>query len=427
MTIDTKKARFNTISIQTVVCIGVDAQTELIRRALQSLNFVQFRTARSLSDIDSSAQFVIVVTDYTNTPAVQALARFMQSMGDFAGTKILYAVNPAELTNEELLFGVELDVKRTFFGPKKDEDLRNYIKQRALEATEAGSLTFVESEVRKAVQKHDSTAISHWVEKLSLMDKTSEDVNRLLAILSDERRDYKRYVFHLKQTLAANPQNLWAANRLGTYYLKNRQVAEGIDILKRMSRFHELNAERMLVLGDAYLNVGRAGEADRFLQRGHMLTGGADTRFAESLAKVDMLKGQPSKALERLGKKYLNTDIISFLNTRAVMAVRNNNFDEGVKLYTQALAGCDPKESLVLAKVLFNQGLALVRHGDPALAEAAFLRSLELGGSVFNRAVKPLAITRQLISKQKKAVGGGNSSMASAAVAMDEFEFESVF
>lgn len=425
---ETQHARFTMIGSQVVVAVGADAHTELLRRTLQSLTFVQMKATKSVLDVDLAAPFLVMVVDFNNGAAIQAMSQFLIELKGFTGTKLFFAATAGLLSNEELMLGVELDVKQTFFGPRRDEELRSYIKQRAAENADTGSMAYVESEVLKSIRRKDAAAIKLWHERLIEMPKASEDVNRLLALVCEERRDFKRMVFHLKQTLSANPQNLWAANKLGQYYLRNRQIAEGIDILKRMSRFHELNAERMLILGDAYLNVGRALDAEKVLSKGHELTGCKDERFQEGLAKVDMMKGDASKALERLGRKYLSNAILSFLNTRAVMAVRNGNLAEGAKLYQQALAGCDPEQVLIMSRILFNQGLAYVRNEQLSLAETAFERSVELGGPAFDRAVNPLAITRQILAKQQrqKSVAGGSSVVPaeSSAKAMDQFEYE---
>ncbi|MCX6116713.1 MAG: hypothetical protein NT027_04170 [Proteobacteria bacterium] len=430
--------KFNSIDMQIVNIIGPDEQVANIKKVLQALQFVTVKAPKSLDEVDINAQFMVIVADFLNLPALQALARFMMHIPNFSGERIVYATNPLTLSNEELLYGVEINVKQTIFGPRRDSDLKDYIKKQAVEQSQNGSMSFIEREVHKVLAKKDQKLIQNWIDRLKKMDKTSESVNRLFVVIYESIGETKKVIFHLKQTLAANPLNLWAANKLGTHYLLSGEPAEGIAILKKLSRFHELNAERMLVLGTAYLNAGDVSGAQDTLQKGHVLTGGADERFSEGLAKVDLMKGQPSIALERIGRKYLSNSILSFLNTRAVMAVRNGAVDEGLKLYRQAISCSDPKEQVVRAKIYFNQGLAEVRNHQVSMAEQSFVQSLELGGSKFNRASGPLAITRQLVAKQtakqKMVVGqslGDSGHSASqygpldSVDSLNQFDFES--
>ncbi len=406
---------------QLVIAVGPDSHTETLRRTLVPLNFVQMKVARSEREVDANAQFLVVAVDFANMPVVQTLAKFVSSIsGSFSGVTAVYAVNPVALTEQDLLFGVELGIKRTFFGPRRDEELRNFIKQQAVEITEHGSMAFIESEVLKSLKKGEE-ALKLQAEKLALMDRDSEDVNRLSAMVFEARGDFKRMEFHLRQTLKSNPQNLWAANKLGQFYLRNRRVAEGIEILKKLSRFHELNSERLLVLGDAYLNCGKSSEASQALSRGDQLTGGKDERFKEGLAKVDLLHGDMASALKKVGKKHLSAPVLAFLNTRAVMAARAGMQDAGIKLYHEAVAGCDPADRIVMAKLYFNMGLALVRSSKIEDGIDAFVKSLDFGGTAFNRAEKPLGIAKLLVARR---AGGSERELASSQLTMDELEFE---
>ena len=209
----------------------------------------------------------------------------------------------------------------------------------------------------------------------------------------------------------------------GRFYLRNSRVAEGIEILKKLSRFHELNSERMLALGDAYLNVGRANEAADALSKGEKLTGGQDERFKDGLVKVDLLKGDMQAALAKIGKKYLSAPVLAFLNTRAVMAARAGMMDEGVKLYNEALAGCDPVDKVIVAKLWFNMGIAFVRARQLEKATDSLAKSVEIGGSDFDRAVNPLAVARQVLAKKSSGASAGD--LSSASQVMEEIEFES--
>jgi tetratricopeptide (TPR) repeat protein len=412
------QSRFNAIVNQQVIAVGADAHVEQLRRTLVQLNFVQMKVAKTVQTVDVNAQFLIVAIDFSNMPAVQALARFVSGVVGFSGAMVVYVTAPLALTEQDLLFGVELGIKRMFFGPTRDEDIRGFIKQYALEVTENGSMAFVESEVMKAVQLGNEEGLKLQCKKMSQMDKASEDVNRLQVILYEARADYKRMEFHLQQTLKINPQNLWAANQLGRFYLRNRRVAEGIEILKKLSRFHELNSERMLILGDAYLNVGRGLEAGEVLEKGRQMTGGEDERFMDGLAKVDLLNGDMQSALLKLGKKHLSAPVLAFLNTRAVMASRANMLEEGIKLYKEAVAGCNPDDKVILAKLWFNLGLAFVRSDLIDEAIDALSQSVRIGGLAYDRATKTLASARLLKARK------GSQLKPSADLSGDDVEFE---
>jgi tetratricopeptide (TPR) repeat protein len=390
------KARYNAIAIQQVVVVGADAHVEALRRTMTPLNFVQVKTAKTAQDVDLKANFMIIAVDFSNMPAVQALARFVTGVVGFTGVTMVYAVAPKVLTEQDLLFGVELGIRRMFFGALRDEEIRGFIKQYALEVTENGSIAFIEAEVMNALFQGDSEGIKNQCKKMGLLDKSSEDVNRLSALLYESRLDYKRMEFHLMQVLKINPQNLWAANYLGRYFLRNRRVAEGIEILKKLSRFHELNSERMLTLGEAYLNAGRGAEAGAILEKGQQLIGEPDSRFSEGLAKVEVLKGDMQSALKKLGKLHLSAPVLAFLNTRAVMASRGNMIQEGIMLYNEAVAGCDPADKVIMAKLYFNLGLAFVRIEKFNEAISALENSVRIGGLAYDRATKTLASARSL-------------------------------
>lgn len=415
-----KQGRFNVMVNQLVMAVGADSHTEQLRRTLAPLNFVQMKVAKTVRDVEPNAQFLVLVVDFAVMPAVQALAKFVSSIKGFSGATAVFAIAPPQLSEQDLLFGVELGIKRTFFGPKRDEEIRSFIKQQALEVTEHGSIAFVESEVLKALNKGAEDALKLQCDKMALMDRDSEDVNRLSAMLYEARSDYKRMEYHLKQTLRINPQNLWAANYLGRYYLRNHKVAEGIEILKKLSRFHELNSERMLALGNAYLNVGRATEAESALIKCKALTDGKDERFNDSLAKVDLLRGNVQEALAKIGKKHLSPPVLAFLNTRGVMATRAGMAEDGIKLYNEAIHGCDPADKLTVAKLQFNIGLAYVRIDQLQKAVNALTLSIELGGREYTRAAKPLTTARQMLLRKTNP-----SLMVDGQADMDDMDFDS--
>ena len=165
--------RYNAVKHQQVIAVGAADHTEMLRRNLAQLNFVQFKVAKDRDDVEPNAQFLILAVDFSNLPVLQTLAKFVMSLTQFSGVIAIYSVGPRNLAEEDLLFGVELGVKRTLFGVHRDEELRSMIKKHALEMTMHGSMAYVASEVMKSLRKGDD-AIKSQLEKLATIDKGSE-------------------------------------------------------------------------------------------------------------------------------------------------------------------------------------------------------------------------------------------------------------
>ena len=102
------------------------------------------------------------------------------------------------------------------------------------------------------------------------------------------------------------------------------------------------------------------------------------------------------------------------------MATRAGNAEDGIKLYAEAISGCDPVDKLTIAKLQFNLGLAFVRADQLQKAVDALTKSIELGGREYTRAAKPLTTARQMLLRKTNP-----SLMVDGLADMDNMEFES--
>jgi len=245
-------------------------------------------------------------------------------------------------------------------------------------------------------------AMKRVIEKLGALPVQSEEILRLTAIACMYANEIKPAENHLKRLLQQNPQNLWAANSLGRLYLRSGRIQDGIDVLQRLSSFHDLNAERLLDLGDAYVRGNMPREAEQQFEKGIALTKGNDGRFDEGMAKVKLADQDITGAMKLLGDRDLSENVVSFLNMRAIMAIRSDRFDEGMQYYQVAVNGTNSDKEL-RAKLKFNMGLAYARAGDLAKAEGLFFESLQLGGARFQRARGPLDTIKNIINAKGKA------------------------
>jgi tetratricopeptide (TPR) repeat protein len=407
---------FNLNVNRDVVVLGPSEALDQVRRICGPLPFLNVTDARSLTTARTNVFFVLAVLDFSDLKAMQAVARAFQGIQTPLAQKVILAVGGTDLKREQLFFSVEIGARHVSFGPSREEELRAWFKRVCRELLEAGTIQQLESEVATAASRWDETALQTIHDKLVSAGRDTEDILRLLVTVNRHLRRPAREETYLKKLLQINPQNLWAANSLGKLYLRQSRAAEGIEILRRLSQFHDLNSERLLDLGTAWLNCGRHQEAEQSFQKGEQITGGADERFREGMAKVKLAGGDYKEALAITGKTGFSLDIVSFLNMRAILAIREGRLEEGLRCYQQAAEGFKEGDQVVLAKLKFNLGLGLIKANEPEKAVEMFEESRRLGGTSFKRASRPLEIARS-IAKNKAA--GKTSDKLAAKTASD--------
>ena len=255
------------------------------------------------------------------------------------------------------------------------------------------------------------------------MPRESEESVRLLAIAFIDLHDFKKSEVYLRKLLNINPQNLWAANTLAKQYLRSGRAALGIEIMQKLSQFHDINCDRQLTLGRALLIAGDDQGAQTQFEKGAAASGGQDVRFGDGLAMVKVVQGDVKAASSFLDSKNLSTEVMSFLNLRAIMASKQNKYTDSLRYYEFALAGTGSNTD-IQAKLKFNIGLAYVRMNELGKAQSFFQDSLKLGGKKFQRAKGPLDIVSNIIAKKSNLTETSRQEILGSG---EEEEWETVF
>lgn len=378
---------------------GDDWFVHHIRHTLKALDYLVY-TPWNQYTVDAQHQHVIIFScNFNKQESMQALARSFEESYSPLAYKIIYATEPTLLRREPLLFATEIGARFTVYGASQDENLRQHIKSILFLDAPQASLLKLEEEIIQAQRKGDREEVQRILQKLEKYNKSQEEVIRVLVLAFDVLDKPKQVEFYLKKILQLNPQSLWAANTLGRFYIQRQDVARGIEVLERLSQFHELNSERYFTLGNAYLNCGETDRAKDAFDKGEHLTAGKDERFQEGLSKVQLMEGARQGALGLLKGKSLSNDVISFLNMRAIMAMRLKREDEGFRLYQLAIDGAKGNQ-ISEAKLYFNMGLAYARQNELKKAQSCLQSSRQLGGHQFQRAQQPLEIVNKVIAKE---------------------------
>lgn len=386
--------------------IGSVGDLAAIEKILSPLNFIHVKDARDVMTVRESLFFVVAILDFQSLRALQAISALFSRIDTMKGVRphrVIFVSTSLPLSEQQLLFGVEIGAAFMAHGPSREEELRAHIKRISLEAGDRATATSLEKELELAHWRQDQAGMRALEKKIGDLPGDQESTWKLQAKLANAMLQPKKEEHYLKRILAVNSQNLWAANALGKLFLRQHRVAEGIEILRKMSVFHDLNAERHFEIGNAFLYSGKNLEARSAFQRADELASGSDTRFKDGLAKVELNEGNVDGALSVLNGRPFSYDVLSFLNMKAIMAIRSGKFGEGFTWYDRAMKGCDQSDQVMQARLHFNRGLGYTRSNEPDKAIKAFEESLKLGGNKFKRAAKPLEITKSQMLKIKKS------------------------
>lgn len=386
-------SKYNINFVREVFFLGNDAEIASLKKLIKPFYFLHARDKDELENVGNAPFFVVVNADFTSPERMQATEQLFQGMRPEAHL-IAYVLAPVNLSREHLLFAQEIGARFVCSGSTKQDDLKEYLKRVCVEAHHTGALGPVQEELFQASIGRNKEAVEQVILKLKAIPETEETL-RLQTQAYQILADFKRTDVTLKKILRLNPQNLWAANTLGRLYLKNGRALEGVEILRKMSLFHELSSERFLTLGDAQLSLGQTDAAEASFKQGAALAGDDDPRFQDGLAKVQLARNDFAGAISCLSGRPFSDDLIAFLNMRAIMSIKEGHLDEGLRYYQYAIDGTEnaPEERAneVKAKLCFNMGLAYARSSDLVKAAECFRKSCEFGGDAFQKARGPLA------------------------------------
>lgn len=414
-------SKFNINFVRPVYLLGSDADVDQITKLLKPYYFLNPRTNKDLTVGRIEPHFIVVFADLSTPAAMQEVHKtFIATDGPLAH-KIVYVLAPEALSREQLLFCQEIGARFVCAGETKNDDLRDHLRRICIEYHQTGSVDPIEEEIETAARAHDREGLHKLALRLRDMPET-EDVLRLQINVHQHLTDLRRVEAALKRLLQINPQNLWAANALGKLYLRSGRGLEGLEILRKLSHFHELNSERLLMLGNAQAVVGDLEDAEASFNKGDQLVEGKDPRFKEGVAKVKLAQKDYDGALAVLSDKVFSQELISFLNMRAILSIRSDKFEEGVEYYDYAFKGAGGDND-VKAKLKFNIGLAYIRHGDLLKAQESFQESCDLGGQIFTRARAPL----EKVSAAIRRTGRMKPSEAQKSGLLTETEWETLY
>ncbi len=180
--------------------------------------------------------------------------------------------------------------------------------------------------------------------------------------------------------LRALMQDKEAAPRVKHLYarcrMKQGDYNTAIASLKGAQLLSPYNVERLLEMGNLFLKLDRADEAEAaFSEILSFSPASKPATFGKSASKL--LMGDVNEALQILNGVANPRELSAIFNTSAILAIKSQRYEAAFALYQKALQLLAKKPKLV-SRILYNMGIGFVKWGKNDKGLKCFEKAVEL-------------------------------------------------
>ncbi|SMF07750.1 response regulator [Pseudobacteriovorax antillogorgiicola] len=164
------------------------------------------------------------------------------------------------------------------------------------------------------------------------------------------------------KSLKAGGHSLDVLNLLGKSMMKLREFEAALRCLENAQMISPKNIERICQIAEAHLEAGREDEFEANLDRAQDLDE-EHTAIKSAQAKAALKKGDHVTSKSLMSSLNSLEDIVSYTNNRAVSLIRTSSFDEGIRLYRDAIRSVPEDREKIRGIIAYNLALAHIRAG----------------------------------------------------------------
>lgn len=344
--------------------IGEEKKREEVSNEIKALSFIHQPPMQNIYTA-SSRPFVIAICDFDQLMSIKTIIRIMKRFSGIDAIKILYVANATPIDLEHLIFSQQIGCQQICYGSERSMQLRAFLKSIAFSKIDQQAFERINRQIIQAIARKEFDRLKKMSTVLVEIAKTEIHGLKLLTKINLSLKEETKAIFYLRQILKIDRQNIWAASSLARIFLESNQIKKGIEILD------------------------------------------SETDF---IPTRNRLKEPSDGLLGLLSGEAISSDMLSFLNLRAVMAIRIEALEEGISFYKMAIAGSQAEPS-VQSKLYFNLGIACMKISDFASAVSYLEKSLKLGNEEdYIKAKQPLEKAQKALLLQKEKIKSPSST-----------------
>ena len=233
----------------------------------------------------------------------------------------------------------------------------------------------------------------------TLLESRPDDLT-LVCELADtyfKLGDLDAATFLLKAHISPETKNPRVLNIFGRCLMRKGDFDQASVFLQQADFINPYQTDRLIELGEAYIQLDKPSRAQGKFKRALDLDP-RNAKASQGMGKSLLLSGDINEALVFLRQISSPAEMASIFNAAAVIAIRNDRMDQGLKLYRVACKTIGASDSAVLSKLALNMGLAHHRLKD--LPNALYFFQISAGlDPNFTRAIQGVSNLERKVSE----------------------------
>jgi CheY-like chemotaxis protein len=197
------------------------------------------------------------------------------------------------------------------------------------------------------------------------------------------------------ESLRGSPDSVIILNLLGKTLMQLHDHTAALRCFKKAQDISPKNIQRLCAIAEASAEMKKTGDSDAAIDSAKEQDQG-NGEIVQAEVKIAISAGDVNKASELMAGFESISELISYMNNKAVSLARCGKIDEGIEIYRRTIDSVPAKSVEIRAVVIYNLALAFVRMGEQGEAAEALQKAINLGAT---RILKKSKSLKQRLTK----------------------------
>ncbi|MDD9952028.1 MAG: tetratricopeptide repeat protein [Zetaproteobacteria bacterium] len=226
--------------------------------------------------------------------------------------------------------------------------------------------------IKNHLSKEDLTQANTCLQRLEASGRAAAGVIDLAyGEIAYFERDYETAKKHAEKSFKVTTDPVSALNLLGKSCMKLGDFETAFNCFDDAQSISPLNVSRLCKIAESQMQLGHNDEAKETLEDASSIDSD-NQEVIGAKAKLSLNTGDIDVANESMAQLGEISDIVAFLNNKAVTKSLEGDFEESANLYNQAIKAIPAQHEKYKTTIHFNLGLMHLREQKTQLAIDAF-------------------------------------------------------